>query len=147
VKLVAEPYREFNYGGVSFQYPRAFAFEADVKDGDYKNWTLSGNDLKIMYFIMNEDLTSEAYADEMIKQFGARNSKKSPITSDLLGGKKEGTRVEVTLAGIKLSMDILCLPFQGGTRVLVIQDSAKGAPQSQEAKEALPVLKRTWAVK
>jgi hypothetical protein len=147
VKIVAEPYREFGYGGVSFQYPRAFTFEADVKDKDYKSWILSGNDFKIMYFLLNEKTTPDEYADEMIKQFGAKNATKSAMKSDLLGGNRDGARIDVTLAGHKMTMDILCVPFAGGTRVVVLQDSPKGAQASPEAKEALPVLKKTWAVK
>jgi hypothetical protein len=135
MKLVAEPYREFGYGGVSFQYPRAFSFEADVKDRENKSWILSGNDFKIMYFLQGEKLTSDNYADEMIKQFGAKNAKKSAMTSDVLGGNRAGTRIDVTLAGHRMTLDILCGPFAEGTRVVVLQDSPKEAGQSsQEAR-------------
>jgi hypothetical protein len=147
VKIVAEPFREFGYGGVSFQYPRAFTFEADVKDRDYKSWILSGNDFKIMYFLLDEKTTPDSYADEMIKQFGQKNATKSAMKSDVLGGNRDGVRIDVTLAGHKMTMDILCVPFAGGTRVIVLQDAPKSGQSSPEAKAALPVLKKTWAVK
>src|SRR5262245_43616031 len=48
--VTPQPNRTFPYQGITFKYPRAFNFEADLSDPESKNWTLSGNDLKIMIF-------------------------------------------------------------------------------------------------
>ncbi|MBA4058606.1 MAG: hypothetical protein C0490_28075, partial [Marivirga sp.] len=42
-------YLTFDFGTVRFDYPRYFTFSFEQEFG-YKNWTLSGNDLVIMYF-------------------------------------------------------------------------------------------------
>lgn len=147
VTIYDEPYREFSYGGVSFLYPRSFSFEAELKRPGHKNWTLSGKEFKIIYFLFSTNVTADHFADNLADRFGKQNCKTSRITFELTGQKIEGTRLEVALGG-KLTMDIYRLPSGGQTKLLVFQDIPDNSGQpSQEGRDALSLLKKSLAVK
>ncbi len=42
------PHREFQFGGLSFHYPRDFTFEVEPGDGGLLTWTLSGRDVSLI---------------------------------------------------------------------------------------------------
>jgi hypothetical protein len=126
VTLTPEPHRTFPYGGLSFRYPRAFVFEADVSDPDVKTWTLSGNDLTILVFVFSDEVTTEAFAGGMAEQFGEENSRITSTDARIPVGEKvlRGTQMDVVLAGQQLQIDILHIPTKAeGTTLLVLQDS------------------------
>jgi hypothetical protein len=147
-KILPEPHREFTYGGVSFLYPRAFMFEADLSDPANKQWTLSGNDFKIMYFVMSQKVTPEQYARSTMKQLGEKNCKLSEVTTDLLGKKLPGTRLEATITGHRIIFDIFTLPATDGSRLLILQDNPDEAGRnSKEGQESVAVLKKSLTMK
>lgn len=146
VTLTAQPLRVFAYQGISFKYPRAFTFEADLSDSDYKNWTLSGNDFKVMYFILNDRLTTDAFAENLADQFGHQNcsvQKASPLKFD----NKElyGTTLNATVVGNKMVMDIYRIPSAGAqTKLLVFQDNVNDSGnRSIEGKSTLQLIKQS----
>jgi len=147
IRIVADPHRQFSYGGVSFLYPRGFTFEADVDDADSRSWVLSGNDFTIMVFVLSGRITPEAYADSMADRFGDENCKLSPLPEDLLGKKIHGTRLDVKVVGHRLTVDVFALPSVEGTRLLVLQDSPEESGRaSRESREAMAVLRQSMAI-
>jgi hypothetical protein len=65
IKIVPDKEREFLHGGFSFKYPSYFTFESDIESDKYKNWTMSGNDFKIMIFKVKGIFTPESYARDI----------------------------------------------------------------------------------
>ena len=95
--LRASTSRLFAYGGVTFRYPEAFSWEANIEGPRSKRWTLSGNDFKIMYFVLPDVLTLDGYAYALLKQFGARNTRVNETTRTLGGRRLPGRLLDVTL--------------------------------------------------
>jgi len=148
LKITAEPFREFTYGGMSFRYPAQFTFEAEVGEEDAKNWTLSGNDCKIMAFDLAEKLSAAAYAAAIVEQFGAENCTVSEFKCDLPGAGEQGTRIKVHVVGHAMTMDVIELPTEKGSRLLVLQDSPTAAgARSKEAQATLKELKATFQLR
>ena len=145
-----QPYRVFPYGGITFKYPRSFAFEADLADLDRKNWTLSGNDLKLMYFLVNARLTTDEFADNMIEQFGRENCKVTDANAKIILGKQTlpGTTIQIAVASHKMVMDIYRIPSPGGvTKLVVFQDSLDNAGnRSNEGVQAVKEMKSSFTV-
>lgn len=145
VKITAEPFREFTYGGMSFRYPKQFTFEAEVEGDGNRNWTLSGNDFKIMAFVLPDDVSADAYAAAIVAQFGEENCTVSEFKSDLPGAEEQGTQIKVNVAGHAMTMDVIELPTEKGSRLLVLQDSPTAAgARSKEAQATMKELKATF---
>ena len=89
ITVTAQPYRVFPYQGLTFNYPRSFTFEADLDDRNAKIWTLSGNDFKIMYFVLNESVSTDDFANNMIDQFGRENAKVVNANTTITLGKQK----------------------------------------------------------
>ncbi|MFO0914580.1 MAG: hypothetical protein U0795_16600 [Pirellulales bacterium] len=146
VTITAQPYREFPYQGVSFKYPRTFTFEANVDNENFKNWTLSGNDFKIMYFVANGRLTTDEFADNLIDQFGRENCQ-TVKTAPLKFGDKQltGTTLNVVVAGNKMVVNVYLVPVnETQTRLLVLQDNLDDAGnRSAEGKATLELLSQS----
>lgn len=146
ITLTAEPHRVFPYQGISFKYPRAFTFEADLGDETYKNWTLSGNDFKIMYFVMEDPLTPEAFSDNLVSEFGEENctvEKASPLP---FGSKKlSGITLHASIVGNPIVMDIYAIPHSDRrTRLLVLQDNIDDVGErSAEGRSTLRLIEES----
>jgi hypothetical protein len=150
ISVTPQPLRVFPYQGISFSYPRSFTFEADLKDPDNKSWTLSGNDFKIIYFVMNVRLSTGEFANSMIDLMGHRQAKVTNPNAQMTLGKHalSGKTLELTLASHKSTMDIYRLPSaKRVTRFLVFQDSldAQGN-RSREGTQALKELASSFSV-
>jgi hypothetical protein len=151
VSVTPQAYRVFPYAGIKFKYPRSFTFEADLSDPNSKSWTLSGNDLKIMIFVLNSRLTTADFANNMMEQFGGENCQVVDANASLAMGKQtlSGTTIHVSVATFKMAMDIYLVPSRGpATKLLVIQDSLDDAGnRSKEGKQTLEELSSsfTWS--
>lgn len=148
ITLHAEPLRDFSYGGIAFSYPRSFTFEASINDPAQKSWTLSGNDFKIAHYLIAGDLTADQFAAAMMGEFGLNNCTQAKTSITINGAKKEGTRLNVKLAGVKIAIDIFRLTSGKQTRLLTLQDSPDDAGRpSKESQETIPVLQKTFSIK
>ena len=150
IAVKPQPYRVFPYQGITFKYPRSFAFEADLANPSGKNWTLSGNDLKIMYFVLNSQITTSNYADSMIDQFGRGNCNVTDANAKITLGKQtlSGTTFQVTVVNHKMLMNIYRIPSRGAvTKLIVFQDSLDDAGnRSTEGKQALKEIMSSFTV-
>jgi hypothetical protein len=150
ISVKPQPYRVFPYEGINFKYPRSFAFEADLADPDGKNWTLSGNDLKLMYFVLNARLTTGEFANNIIDQFGRENCKVTDANAKITLGKQSlsGTTIQITVATHKMVMDIYHIPSRGaGTKLVVFQDSLDDSGnRSNEGMQALKEIESSFTV-
>ena len=73
IVLTASPIRQFTYGGVAFQYPASFAWEAEIESDNKMTWTLSGRDFTIIYFVGPDASSVEEYSQAVAEQFGEEN--------------------------------------------------------------------------
>jgi hypothetical protein len=150
ISVNPHPYRVFPYGGITFKYPRTFAFEAEIADPDQKNWILSGNDFKIMYFVLNARLTTGEFANNMIDEFGRENCKVTDANAKIILGKQTlfGTTIQITVATHKMVTDIYRIPSRGAvTKLVVFQDSLDDAGnRSNEGMQALKELESSFTV-
>ena len=150
ITVTAQPHRVFPYQGVTFEYPRSFTFEADLEDRNAKNWTLSGNDLKIMYFVLNVSLSTDDFANNMIDQFGRENATVVNANATITLGKQKlaGTSLRVTLASHTMVMDIYRIPSRGTqTKLLVLQDSLDDSGnRSKESKRILAEIQSSFTI-
>ena len=149
ISVVGDPHRLFNYAGMSFKYPRSYTFEADLEDTDAPNWTLSGNDLKIMVFKLNDRVTPKEFAEGMMEQFGDGNSRiTNPNSSITLGGQAlTGTAIDITVTSYRMTTEIYQVPGKGKqTRLIVFQDGIDPATggHTKEGLAGLAMLKESF---
>ena len=148
--LTVAPERTFPYGGVRFDYPRHYTFEADPTSPGLKIWTLSGNNFKIMYFVADETLTVDVFLASMMQQVDPNGGPidAEPVTIALGGQSLLGKRAKMTLAGQAFYTDAYLLPGQAtGSRLLVLQDALTDAGGgSAEAATAIELLASTFAI-
>ncbi|MBL8000785.1 MAG: hypothetical protein JNL05_02380 [Flavobacteriales bacterium] len=139
--------RTLNTGGFSFEYPRHFAFEFDGANAGMQHWTLDGNNVVVMVFEVDGQGEVKDFEEGMIEQFGRKNCRPSN-TSLKLGGKAyTGRRLDIEMAGAKLSLDMVKLEGSGDrSRFLFVQDTKNddGTP-SAERTETVRVIDRSIA--
>lgn len=142
--LVPDDHRLFTYGGVTFGYPSDFAFEADFSEKGLKSWTLDGSDCVIMIHCYETEKTTPAAIAESLKGVYGEDSKTEPISHTFNGKKLSGVRVHATVAETTFFQDILALPSDQGSRLLILQDLPKHAKVSDaETKKVMKLLNET----
>jgi hypothetical protein len=147
--LEAKEYRVFPYQNISFHYPRHLTFEADLADASSLTWMMSGNDVILMVFSIEGDLSATDMADSLKLQYGSKNTKVSKETVSLGGTKYEAVRLEVNLVGTTLCQKVLKLKSAGGrTLLLVLQDSLNDeGKHTREFDAAVKMLGETLKLK
>lgn len=144
VILVPDKERLFTYGGVTFKYPSNFAFEADFQSDGIKIWSLDGNDFVIMVqHFETLSVTPKLFSENLKKVYGPETKAESRSYS-FNGQKYSGIRIFVTLAETKMIQDVLAIPTQKGSRLLILQDSPPEDKVSEdESKLVLKLLDET----
>lgn len=143
ITIKPAPTRHFPYGGIAFNYPVHFAFEAEIGQPNYKQWSLDGQNVVIMYFSMGIEFTPETYVAQMVRQFGEDKSVVTPTERRLGKHTLKGQRVRITVGdSAVIVQEGLALPAPAGTsRILVLQDTpAADGSTSAEMTEVLKLL-------
>jgi hypothetical protein len=143
VTLTPRPHRVFRREGVSFSYPRSFTFETALEDTDSRSWKLSGNDFRIMLFVLADRLTPRAFAENLVDVFGRGNCELADAAPLGFGDAElSGTSLNILMAGTRIVQDVYGMPARGPwTRLLVLQDSLDEAGRrSAEGRAALGLL-------
>jgi hypothetical protein len=142
VRLADNKKFESNY--LTFEYPKNFSytFEEDI---GFRNWTLDGSDFVIMYFEMDIETELSDFVDEMVNQFGAWRCETSPTKLKLGDRTLEGTRIDVTLVGQKLTIDFVEIESnEYKSRIIAFQDSVgEDGNGSEEKTKTLKVIDNT----
>ena len=115
--------KHFESRYLSFMYPKNFSYTYD-EDIGYRNWTLDGDDFVIMYFEMDERIELEDFVNEMVAQFGEHRCEITPTEIKLGEKTLKGTRIDVSLVGQRLSVDLV--EIEGNefkSRIIAFQDS------------------------
>jgi hypothetical protein len=141
-------YMTFDFEALKFDFPKHFSNQFEHGDG-YKTWTLDGNDFVIMYFIFDIKVERDAFIKEMVDKFGKKNCTLSDRRTKLGTIDLSGKRINIALAGVKITYDIFSLNTDDGkTHYIAFQDT-KGddGSESQEGLETLDVLNKTIKLK
>jgi hypothetical protein len=145
VVLKAAPTRRFTYGGIQFDYPAGFGWEAEISGPEEKTWTLSGNDFTIMYFVLPDAQAIDEFAAAMAAQFENAVTKIEESERTLGGQKRKGKRMTVRLVGTSIYIEFYSFPSASGARLLVLQDSPDEEQAiSPEAAKALQLMERSF---
>ena len=145
VVLTGSSIRQFTYGDVAFQYPASFSWEAEIEGHNERTWTLSGNDFKIMYFILPAAVSVDAYAEAMANQFGEERTRVSDTERTLGVQKYKGKLLFVKLAGVTLNLEVYALRATSGSRLLVFQDTPPDDRAiSKEGERTLALLSTSF---
>jgi hypothetical protein len=141
VILRVEPFRVFRYGGLTFQYPREYNFEADHSTPGLGLWTLSGNDCVIMVqrFEGNADPEEmrRLVVDQLAAKYEGAKKKQGETTLKLKDTILKGIRLEVEFAESTFHQDSYALPAgKNDSVVLMIQDSVQddGKPSADRVR-------------
>lgn len=147
VKLLVDPLRYLNSGGLSFPYPSSFGFESE-QNASASLVTLDGNSvvLSVLRF-PTEGVGHREVADMTAQQYGDAVATISPVKL-ILGGKEyEGTRVDATILDTKLRQDFVAFSTVGSSRLLTIQDSlGEDGRESEEMTRVRKLLEREFKV-
>ncbi|TGK47009.1 hypothetical protein EHQ10_16875 [Leptospira bouyouniensis] len=145
--LKAGKWKEFSYGGIYFLYFASFTWEADIQSDSDKNWVLSGNDFKIMYFVLSDAVTLEDYADSFADRMGKENTKSIDIKDQFGNEKYTGKKIFVKLAGVDLVYEIYAIPTREGSRILIFQDAPESEDkQSQEKIQMMDLFRKNFKI-
>ncbi|HVK07298.1 MAG TPA: hypothetical protein VM597_00840 [Gemmataceae bacterium] len=140
ITLRAEAYRVFPYGGVRFNYPREYTFEADLETKDVSMWTLSGNDCKILVQRYRGQADHRAILESVKKSMLARykdpGARESAAALSVRGADLEGRRIEARVATTLIRQDLYSAPAGPDTVLLILQDSPRedGEPSADWAR-------------
>ena len=123
ISIKLADYKKFDNGAVSFQYPRHLSFEFE-KDAGYKGWTLSGNNMVVMFFEFDAKVAMDDLLVEMVNKFGKENCKQEVFRKELGHKICEGVQLHVTLVGQQLSLGFYELVLKDGkSRFIAFQES------------------------
>lgn len=148
IMLRAGVTRHFDQGGIAFDYPATFGWEADVQDNDYKCWTLSGNDFKIMVFDTVSELNAEMQTRSMLKLYSTGKEQPREITHTFKGRIYTGKRVPLSSKSIAFYQEALDIPVKKRHCLLVFQDfPPDNKAFSAESEMVLKLLRETFTVK
>jgi hypothetical protein len=141
-------YMTFNFGVLSFDYPRHFAFEFE-QDFAYKNYTLDGNNFVIMYFEIGTKVTLEPFILEMVKKFGRKNCIVTDKQIKLGDIDFIGKRIDINLIGEKLTYGMYLVPCNDyKTHFIAFQDSKnEDGSDSLEGLETIDIINKTIKLK
>jgi len=143
LSIRASDVRRFSVGGIAFEYPAYFTWEAETGDEGYKNWTLSGRDFKIMYFRLNNRFSPQAYAESMLKKFEGTTPRDAERKFSRV--TLQGKSFSVTSGGHKMSNEAFAIKVTSGSGLLVFQDSPQqGRQSSTEGTTALSIISRSF---
>lgn len=147
-KVTLAKTRRFPYAGVTFSYPAAYDFEADLEDPEARTWTMDGNDVVIMLFALSTAVTPEELAASTAQELGVTDPDVKPMTMELARKMFKGAQINISVGTQRVHQQFIALPPRGGThRILVLQDSPdeSGKP-SEEYESTVKLLKASFVL-
>ncbi|MDM7861258.1 hypothetical protein QTP81_11695 [Alteromonas sp. ASW11-36] len=145
VKLNASATRAFSYGSVYFEYPASFVWKADIDGINDRSWVLSGNDCKISYYILPDEITIEEFAKAVAAEFGEGATRITDIQRSLGENNYKGKLLFVKIADVNINLEMYSLQTGDISRLLVFQDSpSEHRAISQETENALKLIAESF---
>ncbi len=147
IKVKVSDNKKFKSSSLSFEYPKYLAFDFSSSEG-LKNWTFTGNNIVIILFEFEENVPLGDITEEMINKFGKANCSSEDFQKELGSRKLDGKRLNVTIAGSPLVIDMYDLKVPGNNKwVLYFQNSVSDdGNYSEESKHIFRLLDSTLKV-
>jgi len=149
VTLRASSTRRFEHGGVAFDYPANFTFEADLSDPGIRTWTMSGNNVTVMLFHFDEPVKPTELIASTAESLGTNVERMEPTSLKLGTLNARGQSALLKVGGVALSYTVVATPSAAGkSRLLIVQDLPQddGRP-SDEKTTILKMLSESFAHK
>lgn len=137
-------YKVFETPMIAFEYPSHFSVEHKWELG-VDTWTFNGMDFVLFLFEFGVDIELDAFVNDLVKQFGKRNSKVEKTKIKIGDQTLSGKRIKVSLIGQKLNYDVLEVKLSDGrTRFIAFQDTPEenGKP-STESLETIEMIRES----
>lgn len=132
IKVTSLPYRLIETAGMKIQYPAEMNFAYEQSE-NLDNWTLNGNDVVVMIFEFDGDVSVDDIINETRKKFGNKNCKLSESNGELGGKRFKVKSLQVKIAEQILMMDYYIIEAGNGkTRFICIQDLFNNGQHSDE---------------
>ncbi len=147
IELEASATRKFSRGGLEFQYPAGYSWEARLEKQNLKTWILTGNDITILYFVVDDEpFSPKIYAEGFREQMADPDVKIMPHRMKFGKNELTGKRMEFSVGGITLHQDAYELPTIGSkSRLLVIQTPAE-SEDNDECRTTMKLLTESMVI-
>jgi len=124
--LRMEPYRVFQYAGLSFNYPRGASFKAQV-EGPMALWTLTDSPAMIMVQHFKNQPDPKLILNQMVEQMTAQYGKSAEVKQteaslELQKRSLKGVRLEVGFAQQTIHQSLFSFASGKDVIVLILQD-------------------------
>ena len=136
--------RHFAYAGIGFDYPAEFVWEPDVADPAIRMWTMDGSDITLMVFRFSFGFSAEEYADSLGEELDEVSA--DPIQRKLGGQALAGVGVRAEVAGSVLLYEVLEVPSQVGSTLLVVMDATEAGMHTAEYQRTMELLATSFRV-
>ena len=140
VKLELGATRHFRYGGISFEYPASFVWEADVSNPSFRMWTMDGASVSLMVFRTSFGFSAEEFVDSLADEFDSFES--MPISQELGKLKLQGETVTTEVAQSVLTYDVFEVPSEVGSTLLILMDATDDGVHTEEYRG---VMRGLWS--
>ena len=149
MKLTERPYKIFDAGGVSFEYPYRFTFSYE-RDVDGTTWTVEGQHALVVlqrFDKMDIKTLLTGIEAELVGQFGPK-TKRSDTTLKTGEMALKGRRLDLDVDDEPIRQDWFGFDADGATYTMMIQDGLTddGKP-TQEGLGLLDLLRKTLKLK
>ncbi len=149
-RLAILPTRRFDYSGISFDYPRHYAFEVDRSEEPGSTmWTLDGNDVVLMVHRHRTNDTPAAMVEAMAAgielQLGGDRRPRAATSLQLGDIDAQGARLKLKVASQTLEQVIVAFKRDQDVWVITLQDGLDDNGElSAECRELKVLLEKTF---
>lgn len=141
IMLKVEPFKIFDQGGVTLEYPRYFTYETEQNDPDVKLWNLSGVSTILMIQKYAAEMEHDVMGNMLVHRFGKENTKLSECQMLMMGKEHKGTKVVTTIGDSSISQEVYSFKSKGESVLLILQDTldhlGKGTEEGTKFRETL----------
>ncbi len=145
LQLRLQDFREFNFSGVSFHYPRSMVFEFEKARG-LDLWTLNGANVLIMlqrYPKYDEEKLLKTFTQELKDEYAEQSLKVSPISRTFHDHELQGMRFDVKMLKQTLRQDVYI--FSSGDHVFLLMLQRHNFENNEEYNQVLEMLDTSLA--
>ncbi len=133
-------FRQFRRRGVSFNYPAYYTYEAEMDEP--ANWTLSGNNFKILVFDRQPEELGQIAA-ETLAQFDS-DEDTTPKKLKLNGIELNGLGFKMKIAGHVHFQEIYRIPGSRQQILMLLDSPGENETDSAERRSTMAELERSF---
>lgn len=142
VTIEAASARSFDWGGMKFDYPAGYNWEAKG-DAMSHTWIMEGPDVTLIVVRFAIALDASALADAVAKGHGHK-AVKTEITETHGGREFKGWKIAGKISAIPMNIRVFSIPRKQGSLVIQVTDSPGDAKNdSAEFKTTMELLGKT----